>query len=256
MNNTASAQPKKFFRGKVFPVLLGLLVIILALLAGAHLVLERHCAVMARQRILPWLQARYQANVQLQNISINILTGVLVVEGATIGNPPGFAGAAIAEMPHFRLRLALHDLWRKDTVTIRSLRIRDARLNLIRNPQGQLNLAGARELPAAARRVHPDRTHGRPRRNRPGRRCWKNRRAWRLTKRASIRAYCMCSQPDFPAGAPGTGTGPADCPGPPGQLRPERQVNRKVTGGWHHLRRRPHAPGIARPDGALTDRIN
>lgn len=123
--------------------MLGLLAIILALLAGAHLVLERHCAVMARQRILPWLQARYQADVQLRNISINILTGVLVVEGATIGNPPGFAGSAMAEMPHFRLRLALHDLWRKDTVTVRSLRISDARLNLIRNPQGQLNLAGA-----------------------------------------------------------------------------------------------------------------
>lgn len=145
MNNTASPQPKNFFHRRISPILLGLLVIILALLAAAHLVLERHCAVMARQRILPWLQARYQADVQLQNISINILTGVLVVEGATIGHPPGFAGAAMAEMPHFRLRLALRDLWRKDTITVRSLRIKDARLNLIRNPQGRLNLAGAAE---------------------------------------------------------------------------------------------------------------
>lgn len=155
MNTIPPARTGKSFRGRRAPVLLGLLLLILVLLAAAHLVLERHCTVLARQRILPWLQARYQADVKLENISVNILTGVLVLEGATIGNPPDFAGAAMAEMPHFRLRLALHDLWRKDTITVRSLRIKDARLNIIRNPQGRLNLAGAAEsggggAPAAA----------------------------------------------------------------------------------------------------------
>ncbi len=149
-NMTPPARTGKPFRVRRAPVLLGLLLLILGLLAAAHLVLERHCTVLARRRVLPWLQARYQADVKLKNISVNILTGVLVLEGAAIGNPPDFAGAAMAEMPHFRLRLALHDLWRKDTITVRSLRVKDARLNIIRNSQGRWNLAGAAESGSGA----------------------------------------------------------------------------------------------------------
>ncbi len=154
MTNFNPAPAKNTFRGNFAKIALGLLFAILALLAAAHLVLERHCTALARRQILPWLQARYQADVQLENISVNLLSGVLVVEGATLGNPPGFASMTMAQLPHFRLRLALHDLWRKNTITIRSLRIKDASLNIIRNPQGDLNLAGP--VAGADQPVGPD----------------------------------------------------------------------------------------------------
>ena len=141
MNNTVYAKPKNCIRRRVPFVLSGMLLIVLILSSVAHLVLKRRCDLIAQQLILPQLQAYYKTDVSLQNISVNLLTGVLVVEGATIGQPPGFDNAPMVEIPRFRLRMALLDLWREDTVTVRSLRIKGAHLNLTRNPQGCLNLA-------------------------------------------------------------------------------------------------------------------
>ncbi len=116
------------------------LLLIFSLVITAHIALEKHFAKLVRQEVLPWLKVKYQTDIRLKKISINLVTGVLLIDGIVVDQSTSEQPVEILNFPRLRIRLALSDLWREKAISLRSFSARDGQLNLTRRADGRLNI--------------------------------------------------------------------------------------------------------------------
>lgn len=135
--HSSGSSAGKFTKLKFFPALIA---VVAVLLVGLNLLMKRHCEALIIDRGLPWIEERCDARVTLEKTSLNLFSGAIILRNLVIENPDGFDAPELARLPYVRIRFAWLDLWRKNTVTIRSLRVKDAQLHIIRNRQMRFNL--------------------------------------------------------------------------------------------------------------------
>ncbi len=131
-----------------------ILIIIVALLVvaviGVQLFLAYGLTDSLRKLVLPMAKDRWNLDVTLESVSVNLLGGSLSIHGAQIVNPPGFDDPSMITMKRFKLNIGLLALFRGGIAEIEKAAIRDASLSVVRNREGVLNIEPALEAIHAA----------------------------------------------------------------------------------------------------------
>ncbi len=95
-----------------------------------------------------------QADLHVADIDADLLAGSVSVEGLRVGQPPGFEGDALLEIPFLRVRLDTRSLLRAP-LTVRDVRVDGLRARLVRDSNGVFNVAAlmppGEEKPSQAR---------------------------------------------------------------------------------------------------------
>ncbi|MFH1968838.1 MAG: AsmA family protein [Verrucomicrobiota bacterium] len=119
------------------------LVIIVAAVIGLQLFLAYGLTDSLRQWVLPMAKDRWNLDVTLERVSVNLLGGSLSIHGVQVINPPGFDDKSMITMKRFKLTIGLLALFRGGIAEIEKATIRDASLSIVRNREGALNIEPA-----------------------------------------------------------------------------------------------------------------
>ena len=121
-------------------------VIVAAILALPHLIDINHY----RGQIQAQLQERLNRPVQLGNMSLGVFPLRAEIQNVVIGENPGFAGnIPFAQVGELDVSIALLPLLSKN-IEVDSLKLKQAKIEIIRNAQGVWNFSTAGNAPAAA----------------------------------------------------------------------------------------------------------
>lgn len=119
------------------------LALILAGVIGLQLFLAYGLTDSLRQWVLPMAKERWNLDVTLERVSVNLLGGSLSIHGVQITNPPNFDDKSMIAMKRFKLTIGLPALFRGGIAKIEKASIRDAALSVVRNREGVLNIEPA-----------------------------------------------------------------------------------------------------------------
>ncbi|MFH1475940.1 MAG: AsmA family protein [Verrucomicrobiota bacterium] len=119
------------------------LVVIAAAVIGLQLFLAYGLTDSLRQWVLPMAKERWDLDVTLERVSVNLLGGSLAIHGVQVINPPGFDDPSMITMKRFKLAIGLMALFRGGIAEIEKATIRDASFSVVRNREGVLNIEPA-----------------------------------------------------------------------------------------------------------------
>ena len=123
--------------------LLVICILIVAAVIGLQLFLAYGLTDSLRQLVLPMAKDRWNLDVTLERVSVNLLGGSLSIHGVQVINPPGFDDKSMITMKRFKLTIGLPALFRGGITEIEKATIRDASLSIVRNREGVLNIEPA-----------------------------------------------------------------------------------------------------------------
>ena len=83
------------------------LVLIMAVVIGLQLFLAYGLTDSLRQWVLPMAKDRWNLDVTLERVSVNLLGGSLSIHGVQVINPPGFDDPSMITMKRFKLTIGL-----------------------------------------------------------------------------------------------------------------------------------------------------
>jgi len=127
-----------------------ILVLIVAAVIGLQLFLAYGLTDSLRQWVLPMAKERWNLDITLERVSVNLLGGSLAIHGVQVINPPGFDDKSMIAMKRFKLTIGLLALFRGGIAEIEKANIRNASLSVVRNREGVLNIEPALEAIHAA----------------------------------------------------------------------------------------------------------
>ncbi|MBU4211616.1 MAG: AsmA family protein [Kiritimatiellae bacterium] len=125
--------------------LIVIVVLLMAAVIGLQLFLAYGLTDSMRQLVLPMAKDRWNLDVTLERVSVNLLGGSLSIHGVHVINPPGFDDQSMITMKRFKLTIGLLALFRGGIAEIEKATIRDASLSVVRNREGVLNIEPALE---------------------------------------------------------------------------------------------------------------
>lgn len=125
--------------------LIVIVVLHVAAVIGLQLFLAYGLTDSLRQWVLPMAKERWNLDVTLERVSVNLLGGSLSIHGVQVINPPGFDDKSMITMKRFKLTIGLLALFRGGIAEIEKAAIRDASLSVVRNREGTLNIEPALE---------------------------------------------------------------------------------------------------------------
>jgi len=139
------------------------LVLCVILVAGIQLFLAYGLTDSLRKWVVPAIKTKYNTDVSVSRISVNLLGGALNVHGIKVANPPGFDEPLMLLIERCGLKVGLPALFKAGSADIQKAVLKDVILTISRNKNGALNLdpilsamqsqksaAPAGEAPAAA----------------------------------------------------------------------------------------------------------
>lgn len=115
-------------------------ILIIAAVIGAQLFLAYGLTDSLRQWVLPMAKERWNLDITMERVSVDLLGGSLSIHDVKVINPPGFDTDSMTTMKRFKLTIGLMALFRGGIAEIEKASIRDASLNVIRNQDGELNI--------------------------------------------------------------------------------------------------------------------
>ena len=127
-----------------------IVVLLVAVVIGLQLFLAYGLTDSLRQWVLPMAKDRWNLDVTLERVSVNLLGGSLSIHGVHVINPPGFDDPSMITMKRFKLTIGLLALFRGGIAEIEKATIQDASLSVVRNREGVLNIEPALEAIHAA----------------------------------------------------------------------------------------------------------
>lgn len=116
------------------------LIIIVILVVGLQFFLAYGLTDSLRQWVLPVIKERYNADVSVGSLSVNLLGGSLDVNDIKLANGPGFDEPTMLAIDRCRLKIGLPALFRGGSAEIQKAVINDLSLVIVRNKNGTLNL--------------------------------------------------------------------------------------------------------------------
>ncbi|MCX6993697.1 MAG: AsmA family protein [Kiritimatiellaeota bacterium] len=131
-------------------ILIIIVVLLVAVVIGVQLFLAYGLTDSLRQWVLPMAKDRWNLDVTLERVSVNVLGGSLSIHGVQVINPPGFDDKSMITLKRFKLNIGLLALFRGGIAEIEKATIRNASLSVVRNREGVLNIEPALEAIHAA----------------------------------------------------------------------------------------------------------
>ncbi|MDD5679272.1 MAG: AsmA family protein [Kiritimatiellae bacterium] len=125
-------------------------VLILAAVVGLQLFLAYGLTDSLRQWVLPMAKERWNLDVTMESVSVNLPGGSLTIYGVQVINPPGFDDPNMITIRRFKLKIGLMALFRGGIAEIEKATVRDVSLSVVRNREGVLNIEPALEAIHAA----------------------------------------------------------------------------------------------------------
>ena len=114
---------------------LGLLILI-----GLHLFLQYGLTKTLRDVVLPRIKSENGIDVRVGRLSINLPNGILYLNGVEVKNPEGFLLENLASIERVRVEVDLYSLLKQQPILVKNIEVKNARLNVIRNQNGEINL--------------------------------------------------------------------------------------------------------------------
>ncbi len=128
---------------RLFKVLVVLVIVLAVVLVGLQLFLN-HALTPAVQKALPEVNKTLGVDVAVGDLSINLLGGSLTADSIRIANPKGFKERDVFTLERTVLDVGLLALT-KGILEVSEATVKDAWLTLIRNGEGDVNVAVIRE---------------------------------------------------------------------------------------------------------------
>lgn len=116
------------------------LILSIALITGIQLFLAYGLTDSLRKWVLPAIKARYQTDVSVSRVSVNLLGGALSVHGIKVANPPGFDEPTMFSVERCGLQVGLPALFRAGSADIQKAVLKDVLLTITRDKNGALNM--------------------------------------------------------------------------------------------------------------------
>lgn len=103
------------------------------------------------------------AEVSVVDIDLNLFRGYVAIEGLTVGQPKGFEGGPLLDLPHAHVKIAMGSLL-NPPLPISDVLVRDLRATIIKNADGVLNVETLAQTPRGPQEEPPpqDRPTGGP----------------------------------------------------------------------------------------------
>ncbi len=117
-----------------------ILVLCVILVAGIQIFLAYGLTDSLRKWVVPVIKTKYNADVSVSRISVNLLGGSLNVHGIKVTNPPGFDEPLMLLIERCGLKVGLPALFKAGSADIQKAVLKDLILNISRNKDGALNL--------------------------------------------------------------------------------------------------------------------
>jgi hypothetical protein len=116
------------------------LIIVVVLVLGLQFFLAYGLTDSLRKWVLPVIKERYDADISVGSISVNLFAGSLSVNSIKLNSAPGFDEPTILGIDRCGLKVGLPALFRGGSAEIQKAIVKDMTLNIIRNKNGALNI--------------------------------------------------------------------------------------------------------------------
>jgi hypothetical protein len=121
-------------------IILAAVILCVILVVGLQFFLAYGLTDSLRKWVLPAVKAKYDTDVSVRNISVNLLGGTLNVHGIQVANPPGFDEPALLAIENCGLKVGLPALFRAGGADIQKAVLKNVSLAIVRDKNGALNL--------------------------------------------------------------------------------------------------------------------
>jgi len=115
-------------------------ILCIIIVAGIQIFLSYGLTDSLRKLVLPAIKERYQTDVTVSRISVNLIGGSLNVHNINVANPPGFEEPAMLFIERCGLKVGLPALFKAGSADIQKAVVKDVVLTVSRNKNGALNL--------------------------------------------------------------------------------------------------------------------
>jgi len=116
------------------------LILCVILVTGIQLFLAYGLTNSLRKWVLPAIKTKYQTDVSVSRLSVNLLGGSLNVHNIKVANPPGFDEPTMLFIERCGLKVGLPALFKSGSADIHKTVLKDVILTIARNKNGALNL--------------------------------------------------------------------------------------------------------------------
>jgi len=116
------------------------LVLCVIIVTGIQLFLAYGLTDSLRKWVVPAIKTKYNTDVSVSRISVNLLGGALNVYGVKVANPPGFDEPLMLLIERCGLKVGLPALFKAGSADIQNAVLKDVILTISRNKNGALNL--------------------------------------------------------------------------------------------------------------------
>ena len=121
-------------------IILAVLALCVVAVAGLQLFLAYGLTDSLRKWVIPSLKSKYNADVSVARISVNLLGGSLGVHGIKVANPPGFDEPLMLSAGECRLKVGLPALLKSRSADIRHAALKNVIFTVARGRNGSLNI--------------------------------------------------------------------------------------------------------------------
>lgn len=136
-------------------IVVSAIILCILLVTGVQIFLAYGLTDSLRKWVLPAIKTRYQTDVSVSRISVNLLGGSLNVHDIKVANPPGFDEPIMLFIERCGLKVGLPALFKAGSADIQKTILKDVILTISRNKNGALNLE---PLLAAMQETQKDQT--------------------------------------------------------------------------------------------------
>ena len=116
------------------------LVVLLAVIVGLQMFLSYGLTSSFRKWVFPIAKERFNLDVTMDHITVNLFAGAMTIHGLQVANPAGFSEPDLVSVRQFGLDIGLISLFRGGIADIQKVSIKDACMIIVRNQKGQINI--------------------------------------------------------------------------------------------------------------------
>jgi hypothetical protein len=129
----------------IFKVLTAIVALGVVILVGLHLFLQYGLTRTMREVVLPRVEEETGIVADVGGLSVNAVAGVLHIKDVEVRNPEGFLLEKLASIDRIGVEVDVLSLLKGKPIHIRNVEMENARLNIVRNRDGEINLIKLQE---------------------------------------------------------------------------------------------------------------
>ena len=117
-----------------------LLILLIVLIGALQVLLKNQLGGLVNAHVVPVMEERLGVDVNLGDVSVDLLGGRVKIRDVVIGNPGGFSEGHLFKMDTFNIELGIKQLLFGGSADIHHVRLLGTEFNIIHDANGKLNL--------------------------------------------------------------------------------------------------------------------